>query len=190
MTLYELEDALVEFIGQNTSELRYRSNEQTDGKVAPRVYSGFIPRDEVGSIIPGEITTYPAIIIGVKRGQQSWDSETVTVEVIIGCFDDSLDQQGYSDVVNLVQRLKERLRFEDIIRERFPIRMPLQWEINRKASQAGSGVNAYPYWFGEMQLTFEMEVATSQYDAEFTTGDLMEGTFRYPNPNSDPNLPT
>jgi hypothetical protein len=176
MTVFELEDALVEFVGQNTYEYRFRSNEQTDEMVAPRVYTGFIPRDEVGSIIPGEITVYPAIIINARRGTQTEESEIVTVEIMVGAFDDTLDQQGYRDITNLIQRLKDRFREIDIIRERFPVRMPLKWEINRKLG-AGGLDNSYPYFFGEMQINFELPVMITQYDATPGMGETDPGRY-------------
>lgn len=176
MTIFELEDALVELIEQNTSEYRFRSNEQTDEMVAPRVYSGFIPRDEVGSIIPGDITVYPAIIVNARKGTQSEESEMVTVEIMVGAFDDTLDQQGFRDISNLVQRIKDRLRENDIIRERFPIRMPLKWEINRKLG-AGGQDNAYPYFFGEIQVLFELPVMMTQYDVTPGMGDTDPGRY-------------
>src|ERR1700757_3106275 len=118
MTLFQLEDALVEFVIQNTSELRYPSNNEsgTDlpNMVAPQVWSGFIPRNSVGAIIPGDITTYPAIIISARRGLQAvdkgWLSELVDVELVIGLYEGlaaqgvnaKQDQQGYKDILNIV----------------------------------------------------------------------------------------
>ena len=47
-SIFELEDALVEFISQNTDDFRLRSNEQSYALVAPRVHSGYVPRDGSG----------------------------------------------------------------------------------------------------------------------------------------------
>ncbi len=106
MTIYELEDALVEFFIQQTSDLAYMtSNEQApDIKIAPQVRSGFIPRNEAGEIIPGEPSSYPSIVLFAREGEQrdlpgsqldsGWNVELVTVEVLVGTFDSSLDQQG------------------------------------------------------------------------------------------------
>lgn len=174
MTVFELESALVEFIAQNTEELRYRSNEQTYEQVPPAVWSGFIPRDEVGAVVPGEITTYPAIIVNARQGEQSnYDAgERVTVYFLIGCFDDTLTQQGYRDCCNLLQRIKDRIREVDLIRERFPWRPPLRWQLNPR-----SGVNSYPYFFAEMQCDFELPAMTSQYDDTPYEGDRMPGRY-------------
>jgi hypothetical protein len=179
MTVVELEDALVEFIAMNTHELRYRSNEDSGVMIPPQVYTAFIPRNQVGDIIPGEITTYPAIIVRARQGVQATDYERVTVELLIGVFDNSLDQQGSRDCLQLIERIKQRLREQSIIRTRFPIRMPLNWQVNKRGSE-GAGYNSYPYFFGEMQIDFELPVPTSQYDADRMTPDVMEGRFNVP----------
>src|SRR6267142_613510 len=71
MSIFELEEAICEFVTQNTSELRFRSNEQTLETAPPRVYSGYVPRDEVGAILAGDISTYPAIIVSSQAGNQA-----------------------------------------------------------------------------------------------------------------------
>jgi hypothetical protein len=186
MTTFELEDALVEFISGETDELRFLSNETTPERVAPNVWSGFIPRDEVGAILPGDITTYPAVIVSAQSGAQTdWDCELVTVSVFIGCYDADLDQQGYRDCCNLVQLLKDRFREEDIIRERFPIRMPLKWQMHARPPGAGNG---FPYYFSELLLTFELPAAVSQYDVTFADGDVSPGRYNSkPIPTPEPN---
>ena len=177
MTVFELETALCEFVEGNTAELRFRSNEQSETMTAPRVYSGYIPRDEVGAIIPGEITTYPAIIVNAQTGVQSLDCEVVTVNLIIGCFDDGLDQQGYRDVCNIIQRLKDRFREADIIHEAFALSKEnflLSWQINRRG---GAGMNSYPYFFAEMQVNFELPVMSTQFDLGTWDGDKTPGRY-------------
>jgi hypothetical protein len=182
MTVPELEDALVEFVAMNTSELRYRSNEMTAGVIAPRVYSGFIARNQVGEIIPGDITTYPAIVIRAKQGVQSQEYEKVTVEMLVGCFDDTKDQQGYRDVMQLVERLKQRIREQSVIRQKFPVRLPLNWQVNKRSSSAGgpSSYNEYPYWFGEIQVDFQLPIPATQYDANSLSTDSGVGRYDVP----------
>lgn len=179
MTVFELESTLVEFIAQNTAELRYRSNEQTLETIPPQVYSGYVPRDEVGAIIPGDITIYPAIIVSAQNGIQELDCETVTVNITIGCFDAELDQQGYRDCCNLIQRLKDRFREVDIVRERFALskeRFLLSWQMNKRFDVRGN-TNSYPYFFAEMQINFDMPVAMNQFDLGMWDGDVTPGRY-------------
>lgn len=186
MTVFELESALVEFIAQNTSELRFRSNEQTSATVSPKVYSGYVPRDEVGSLIPGEITVFPVIIVSAQSGEQRIEKEIVTVNFVIGCYDAELDQQGYRDCCNLTQRLKDRFREIDIIAETFVVSkesLLLNWQLNKRS--ASNNYNNYPYFFAEMQINFELPVAMTQFDITAMDGDIMLGRYNeYPIPTS------
>lgn len=190
MTVFELESALVEFIESNTAELRYLSNEQSSEMIAPRVYSGFIPRDEVGAIIPGEITVYPAIIVNAQLGSQQVNGpEVVTVNIIIGCFDAELDQQGYRDCCNLVQRLKDRFREVDVINEAFALSKEnflLNWQLNRRVL-AGTA-NSYPYFFAEMQINFDLPVMMTQFDLGIWDGDVTPGRYNETPIPSEPPL--
>jgi len=189
MTIFELESALVEFIAAQTAELRFRSNEQTHAMISPRVWSGFIPRDEVGSIIPGEITVYPAIIVHAQNGVQMLDREIVTVNITIGCFDSELDQQGYRDCCNLVQRLKDRFREVDIINEAFSISREhflLNWQFLRMSGPGGS--NSFPYFFAEMQVAFELPVMSTQFDVGIWDGDKTPGRYNESPIPSEPPL--
>lgn len=178
MTVFELESGLVEFIAQNTSELRFRSSEQTLEEIPPQVWSGFIPRDEVGSVIPGEISVYPAIIVNAQTGVQQIEKEVVTVNIVVGCFDAELDQQGYRDCCNLVQRLKDRFREIDIISEMFSLSKEsflLNWQMNKR--YGGSGTNSFPYFFAEMQVNFDLPVDMTQFDITKMDGDIMLGRY-------------
>jgi hypothetical protein len=177
MTVFELESALVEFIQGNLSDLRFPSNEQTAAMIVPRVYTGYIPRDEVGAIIPGEITVYPAVIVSAQSGAQQLDKEVVTVSITIGCFDAGLEQQGYRDCCDIVQRLKDRLREADIIRERFALskeQFLLSWQMNPKINGVAA-VNSFPYFFADMQVNFELPVKMTQFDVGAWDGDETPG---------------
>lgn len=179
MNTYELEDALVEFIAQNTSILvRFRYDEVDKGVKAPNVYSGFVPRNEVGEVDPGGFKRYPGVIVNAKTGisnpESPWDSELVTVSIVVGTLDFDKDQQGYRDVQLLTCLIKDRLQEESIIRERFPIKMPIKWEINKKYT---SGQNSYPFYFGDIVALFEMPVMTSQYAPNAYTGDYLRGIY-------------
>jgi hypothetical protein len=106
--------------------------------------------------------------------------EKVTVELLIGVYDDTRDQQGSRDCLNIIERIKQRLREQDIVRQRFPIRMPLNWQVNKRQTDKSGEYNAYPYFFGEMQIDFELPTAASQYEADIMTPDVMEGRFNVP----------
>lgn len=188
MTVFELEDAVVEFCAQNTSDFRLRSNESTTELVSPSVWSGFVSRDEVGAVVPGDITAYPAVIVSAQSGTQDspTENEMVTVSIIVGCFDPELTQQGYRDCTNVVQRLKDRFREIDIIDERYPVRHPIRWQITGRSN---TQTNGFPYYFGELSVAFEMIPAmSSQFEVDIGTGDTTPGRYNAtPIPAPTPN---
>jgi hypothetical protein len=129
-------------------------------------------------VIPGEIAVFPAIIISAQHGNIESKSvgEIVTVNIIIGCFDDTLNQQGYRDCCNLLQRLKDRFGEIDFIRETFAIRYPISWQLNKKIGNTAVN-NSYPYFFGEMQINFELPTMDTQFDVTKFDGDIMLGRY-------------
>jgi hypothetical protein len=187
MTIYELEDAVLEFVKANTSDFRFASSEESNGLlVEPRVWSGFVPRDAVGEIIPGEIGTYPVIVVNVNAGEMVIDQETAAISIIVGCYDANRDQQGYRDCCNVVQRLKDQFREVDIIRQRFIWTPPLSWTINRRIGS--EGMNAFPYFFADMTVRFLLPVMMTQYDVTAVDGDVTPGRYNsVPIPTPTPN---
>lgn len=179
MSAPELEDALVEFIAQNTHELRYRSNNETEEMVPPAVYTAFVPRNQVGEVIPGMITTYPAVIVRVRQGTQTIEHEVLTTELLIGVYDEALDQQGSRYVLNLVTRIKDRIREQSIIRQRYRLGFPINWQVNKRIAK-GNDYVSFPYYFAEMQIDFQDSVMGSQYEATSMSPDVMEGRYNVP----------
>jgi len=178
MNSFELIDALVEFIGQNTSELerfRFREGESfVNNLIAPNVFAGFVPRNEVGEIDPTGWKRYPAIIVcfrGVDAsdGADAWKSESSTLEIVIGTFDDNKDHQGYRDPILLAERIDDRLREQSILRQRFILEMPISWTLNKW--------NTFPYWFASMTVHFTLPVPESQYMSTAFTGETLGGTY-------------
>lgn len=179
MSAPELEDALVEFIAMNTHELRYKSNNETEETVPPAVFTAFIPRNQVGEVIPGMITTYPAVVVRAKQGVLTNDHETITIEILIGVFDEELDQQGSRYCLNLVQRIKDRIKEQSLIRERYRLDFPLNWQVNKRAAKGGD-YTSFPYYFAEMQIDFHDSTMASQYEVDTHTPDVSPGKYNVP----------
>src|SRR5271165_2917406 len=159
MNSFELMDALVEFIGQNTSELkrfRFREGETfANNLIAPNVFAGFVPRNEVGEVDPTGWKRYPAIIVCFRGVDPStppddWKSESANIEIVIGTFDDDKLQQGYRDPMLLAERIDNRLREQSILRQRFVLEMPIKWTLNKW--------NTFPFWFASMEVHFTLPV--------------------------------
>lgn len=180
MSAPELEDALVEFLAMNTHELRYLSNNETDEKVPPHVYCAFVPRNQVGEVIPGMITVYPAIIVRAKLGIQEIDFETIQMEILVGIYDGGLNEQGNRDCLNLITRIMNRIREQSIIRNRYRLGFPMNWQLNVRASSGQDNYSTFPYYFAEIHIPFKDTVPGSQYETTTMSPDSSIGRFNVP----------
>lgn len=97
----------------------------------------------------------------VSLGNGSQESEEATQQVVVtfgaedrpspgrgvfpGC---SEDYQGYRDVVNLIEKVKQHLLRRRVIDEKFELRLPVQWVFPEEEN--------YPYYFGGLLLNFTL----------------------------------
>lgn len=143
MTPLELQDELVDEMSRILDGYMYRNPE---GEYIPiNVFAQNIPMNEADS----EDDPVPYIIVRLSSGEDdgSRDSfNTVSVVVIIGIWDDSLNSQGHRDVMNIIQKIYQRFHENP--------------DLNRKATYAGGFKWAmqddtyYPYSFGACHMKF------------------------------------
>lgn len=143
MTPLELQDELVGEMSRILDGYMYRNPE---GEYIPiNIFAQNIPMNEADS----EDDPVPYIIVRLSSGEDdgSRDSfNTVSVVVIIGIWDDSLNSQGHRDVMNIIQKIYQRFHENP--------------DLNRKATYAGGFKWAiqddayYPYSFGACHMKF------------------------------------
>lgn len=144
-TPYLLQLALVEEIKALFADTRLKNTKGEE--VAMNVYSQFVP----GKRSDQEDDPFPYAIVRVQEGNLSalTEPETCNVLIFFGFWDDSLDFQGYKDVLNAITRLKIHLFAKKIIDKRYRISYPFDWAIDEDEKN-------HPYYFGGMQTTWEL----------------------------------
>lgn len=92
---------------------------------------------------------YPYAIVRVTDGQiRDIDGEqAVNVLIILGVYDDSLNNQGHKDILNMIQKIYERFAKNAILADRYECLHPISWTLQEEES--------YPYFIGGVALTFE-----------------------------------
>lgn len=95
-----------------------------------------------------EETKTPFIIVRLSEGEQEQreDAEMVTVIIIFCARDTAWSRSGYKDVLNMMQKVKERLLKNPIVGRYYTAELPLKWVI-----QEGESHDIY---YGGMELTF------------------------------------
>lgn len=114
--------------------------EETDPELAEE---GLIDTDPVKTEDP-----YPYAIVRVTDGKiENIDGDqAVTVFIILGVFDDNLNNQGHKDVLNMIQRIYERFAKNAILAGKYECEHPMQWSLQEEES--------FPYFIGGVGLTF------------------------------------
>lgn len=91
---------------------------------------------------------YPYAIVRIEDGKiETIDgNQAVTVLIILGAYNDSLENQGHKDILNMIQRIYERFAKNAILAQKYELIHPISWSLQEEES--------YPYFIGGVALTF------------------------------------
>lgn len=91
----------------------------------------------------------PFIIVRLTEGrQEDWEgAESVTVFLIFCSVDEGLERHGQDDVLNMIQKVKERLMQNPQIDSFFTAELPIKWAVQDD--------DTYPIYYGGMELIFD-----------------------------------
>jgi hypothetical protein len=179
ITAVGIERALVGFIGRLFEHARL-DNEAIDqlydappegleriqlltGKLAPRVYAGFIPLTITGEIEPTALPDYPAIVIMTDKVEHDYQMGILDIRILAGTFDRDKTKGGRVDCLNIMEALDEAFFAFPEIGEVAALAPgnkrthPVHWEMNR--------INLYPYYFAEMTVSFQVATSTNYLSA-------------------------
>lgn len=93
---------------------------------------------------------FPYIVVRVEDGEEeiAEDSAQCRVVIITGICDWDENYQGYRDVMNILEKMRQHFLKKRIIDNRFEIQGKLKWAINQE--------EAYPYFFGGLDTTWSI----------------------------------
>ncbi|MCM1189805.1 MAG: hypothetical protein NC541_10985 [bacterium] len=154
MTPLELQDELVDEIRRILDGYTYKTPEGKHTSI--HVFAQNIPMNETDD----EEDPVPYIIVRLNSGEDDGTRDsfnTVSIVVIVGIWDDTMDAQGHRDVMNIIQKIYQRFHENP--------------DLARKAAYAGDFKWAmqddgyYPYSFGACHMKFS--IAAIRREDEF-----------------------
>lgn len=154
MTPLELQDELVGEMRRILDDYTYRT--PSGERIPMNVFAQSIPMNETDD----EDDPIPYVIVRLNSGEDDGTRDsfnTVSMVVIVGIWDDSLEAQGHRDVMNIIQKIYQRFHENP--------------DLNRKAVYAGGFRWAmqddayYPYSFGACHMKFH--IAAIRRECEF-----------------------
>lgn len=138
-----LQGALKQRINSVLSGMKLSSQEEKDKKI--EVFEQHIPRKAKSSSRNSESTNYPCVIVYLDEGENG----LVKVLLIVAVHDTSNDNQGYRDVLNIIDKIYIDLQRNPQIEETFELNPEsLKWFYNDQDN--------HPYYFGWIETTFEV----------------------------------
>ena len=116
-------------------------------RVPINVYSQALPVQQSDE----EEDPVPYLIVRLSSGEDPGgesSSNTVKLVIIIGVWDDALDNQGHRDVLNIIQKIYERFSKNPCLNHR----SVYTGEFNWAAQEDGY----FPYFFGACSMSFNI----------------------------------
>ena len=138
-------------------------------------FKGFTLKDETGERVPlkfflqnlpgteAEYDTriFPYVVIRFER-LHDIDYETAFGDVlfVIGIFDDDRFYQGYKDVINIQEKIRQSLCRDHLLDGRFILQFPLSISTSDDFSDS-----TYPYFFGIVMTKWKVPVMLQNMEA-------------------------
>jgi len=95
---------------------------------------------------------FPYLIIRIMDGEtqedQGLDKATCKVAFIISIYDDDDNYQGYKDVMNIIEKIIQRLKTKKLYNKQFELISPLKWLVHDE--------DTFPYFFGGIETNWNM----------------------------------
>lgn len=139
--ILDMSDALRALIEDCTSGLSMPDS--NGGNSSPVVYDAFVPKKRRGETDP----KLPFIVVRPSKGEDlppEMNAYHSTVEAMLLIAVHRPDEEGYRDVVAIIEKIRQRLLTNPIFGKRFRVERPVAWEISEDET--------WPNWYGVMTL--------------------------------------
>ena len=142
MTPSLLQDALAKELERLFADKTFFSQ---SGPAALKIFKQFTPLDQYGE--SNEI--FPYLLVSVEEFAQESATEPMTCKVIImaAVYDDNEDNQGYKDLLNILEDISQHLRANTTLDKRFRLAFPLKCIMSE---------DVYPYFFGAVETNWTL----------------------------------
>lgn len=88
------------------------------------------------------------VVDGENKDDQGEENNICKVAFIIGAFDDDDNYQGYKDVMNVIEKIIQRLKTKKNYNNQFGLTLPLKWLIHDE--------DTFPYYFGGIETQWNI----------------------------------
>ena len=132
-----------------------------------KVFAQYLPQPEVevtdnedddeiepqGYSASDEESNFPCVIVhfdeSTDREENTLDANRINMRILVGTYDDSADCQGYRDVLNIIERIRQDLLTmpSRVLDSRYKLEMPLKSYLFDE--------QPWPIYFGQIETVWE-----------------------------------
>ena len=145
MTPLMLQDKLVEELKRLFSDFLYKA--PSGERVPINIYPQSLPKNDSDD----DDDPMPYVIVRLTKGEDAgtrYSFNTVSIVLIIGAFDDTLEAQGHRVVSNIIQKVYERFQENPNLTNQAVYSGGFHWMLQDD--------DYYPYSFGACSLDFHI----------------------------------
>ena len=101
---------------------------------------------------PADIeSNFPCIVVkldeGLDKEENAPDATRIDVRILVGAYDASPDCQGYRDVLNILERIRQDLLTSRYLDNKYRLEMPFKWYLFED--------QPWPIFFGQIETVWE-----------------------------------
>lgn len=99
----------------------------------------------------------PYVLAQVLEGEDERNSSTVSARIIVGIYDEDLEQ-GWLNTLNVIEHLRQDLLVSPPLGGKYQREDPIKWSINDQQAE--------PTWIGWLDIKFYIGAPRNYYDME------------------------
>lgn len=95
---------------------------------------------------------FPYIIVRMMNGEEDEEEAECKIVFVIGVYDESEDNQGFKDVLNIIEKIRQHIFKKQIFANQFICKYPLKWGVNEE--------DVSPFYFGGIESSWSIAKIT------------------------------
>lgn len=96
-------------------------------------------------------SNFPCILVKLDEGRDKEenvpDATRIDIRILVGTYDASPDCQGYRDVLNILERIRQDLLTSRYLERKYRLEMPFKWYLFED--------QPWPIFFGQIETVWE-----------------------------------
>ena len=159
-----LQDALVANLQELFKSYLLPTKNKTENPV--RVFSQYLPQpkgptirpkgqkeEDVGPEYSAEDfeENFPCLVVKIDeftdKEENAPDATRINVRILVGVYDDSPDCQGYRDVLNIIETIRQELLVSRVLDKKYRLEMPFKGYLFED--------QPWPVFFGQIETVWE-----------------------------------